>query len=95
MAALRRGSEDLLGIADTQLPWWVADAADLCLDSFWTYGCDSCMLALGGMLWRWEGPSSPLLPAGGVGATGLDRVMAVVLGFLSRQDEELSGACLH
>jgi hypothetical protein len=44
---------------------------------------------------RLTGSSSPLLPAGGVGAAGLDRIMAVILGFLSHQDEDLSDECLH
>jgi hypothetical protein len=53
-----------------------------------------CMLDPCGLFRRLAG-SSPLLPAGGVGAAGLDRIMAAVLGFLSRQDEDLSDACLH
>jgi hypothetical protein len=30
-----------------------------------------------------------------VGAAGLDQILVMVLGFLSRQDEDLSDACLH
>jgi hypothetical protein len=42
-----------------------------------------------------RGSSSPLLLAGGMGAAGLDQITAVILGFLSRQDEDLFDACLH
>jgi hypothetical protein len=34
-------------------------------------------------------------PAGSMGVAGLDRIMAAVLGFLSRQDKDMSDACLH
>jgi hypothetical protein len=44
---------------------------------------------------RLVGSSSPLLPASGMGAAGLDRTMAAILGFLSCQDEDLSDGCLH
>jgi hypothetical protein len=43
----------------------------------------------------WAGPSSPLLPTGGVGAAGLDRIMVAVLRFISSQDKDLSDACFH
>jgi hypothetical protein len=48
-----------------------------------------------GLFQRLAESSSPLLPAGGVGAAGLNRIMVVVLVFLSCQDEDLSDACLQ
>jgi hypothetical protein len=36
-----------------------------------------------------------LVPADGVGAAGLDRIMVAVLGFLPHQDEDLFDTCLH
>jgi hypothetical protein len=95
VAAQKRGSEDLLGGADTQLSWRAATAAGLGLDSFWACGCGSCVLCPGGLLRRRAGTTSPLFPAGGMGAASLDRIMAAVLGFLSRQDKDLSNAYLH
>jgi hypothetical protein len=84
VATLRRGSEHLLGGVDAHLPWRAAAAEDLRFYSFWARGCDGCILSPGRLLRRWARPSSPLLPAGGVGAAGLDRIMATVLVFLSR-----------
>jgi hypothetical protein len=60
-------------------------------------GCcsEGCVLDPCGLFWQLAGSSSPLFPTGGVGAASLDRIMVAVLGFLSRQDEDLSDACLH
>jgi hypothetical protein len=48
-----------------------------------------------GLFRRLAGSSSSLLPASGMVVAGLDRIIADVLGFLSRQDEDLSDACIH
>lgn len=76
MATLRRRSELFLGGADVQMPWRAAAAAGGGLDPIWV--C-SCVLGPGGLLRRRAGLSPLLLPAGGVGAAGLARIMAAVL----------------
>ena len=54
----------------------------------------ACFDPAGLLRWR-VGSSSPLLLAGGVGATSLVPMKVLVLGFVSRQDKDLLVACLH
>ena len=96
VAALVRIGEDILGGADVLLPWRAVAALGLA----WIRSGPAASVAAAffdpvGLL-RWPaGSSSPLLPAGNVGAAGLVRIKAAVLGFLSRQDKDLPVACLY
>jgi hypothetical protein len=87
---------------EAEVSWWRRSGADPGISSAaWRTagmvggGCGGCVLGPGGLLRQWAGPSSPLLPASGVGAADLDRIMVAVLRFFSRQDEDLSDSCPH
>ena len=96
VAALVQIDEDFLGGADVLLPWRAAAAPGLA----WIRSdpaasmAAACFDPVGLLHWR-TGSSFPLLPAVSVGAAGLVRIKAAVLGFLSRQEKDLPVACLY